>query len=890
MIGKTLGPYHVLDKLGEGGMGEVYRAHDTRLNRDVAVKVLPEGVASDPERRARLEREAQTVAALSHPNVLAVFDTGIHDGQLYVVTELLDGETLRERLLGGPLTPRKAIETAVEIARGLAAAHDKQLIHRDLKPENVFLVADGRVKILDFGLARHVASTGDASETVAAMTDPGTVLGTVGYMAPEQVRNQPIDARADLFAFGAVLYEMLTGRRAFRRDTHAETMTAILREDPPELLQVRPDLPPALERIVRHCLEKNLSDRFQTARDVAFALDALSGSGTTTTTVPAVGAPAVEQRRRLLPWLVAGGAVVTLAIVMIWVYGSTLPDQPSMTIGTATQVTTDDGLEIDPSLSADGKHLAYAAGPVLRTRIYRRAVAGGKPLPLTDGTVLPEFQPRWSPDGNRILYLAGHKGVMVGGAVRVVPEMGGESQFVASGDVTAAAWSHDGQEILLVRGDTLSAVPFPSVAERTIGKIPDAHSCVWSRANRIACVQGNRSGMVPGPALGNIAPSKIVTIPASGGAPVDVTEGEGFHQSPVWGPDGRELFFISSRHRTRDIYVGRILPDGRPDGEPTRITSGLNLMSIALSAYEKRLAYVAYSLRANIWTLPIPKGGPVDASTATSVTSGNQVVEQITVSPDERWLLYDSDRLGNADIYRIPITGGEPKALTTDQADNFAPDLSPDGRFITFHSYGSGEVGTKHVFIQSVDGGAAEALAPTKTHQAFPVWSPNGNAIAFLDQGLEAGVALGPFVVHRSPSGGWGKAQDLLRRGAGRPNWLDDQTLVYTLSGSIESMPALGGKPYVLYTPAPGSAEPQAMAPLPSEDGRVLYFVGRDADGQCSLWSIPRNGGKPRPLVTFGPSRPFTRCSYAAGAGRFFFRSEDHQSDISVAEVTRRVK
>jgi len=265
-------------------MGEVYRARDTRLERDVAIKVLPSSFAADPERRARFEREAKSVAALSHPNILAIYDTGLHEAQLFVVTELLHGETLRDALRSGALPVRKGIDIGVQIARGLAAAHDRGLVHRDLKPENVFVLADGRVKILDFGLAKSVATDATAGAMTAmavAATDPGTVLGTVGYMAPEQVRGQATDPRTDLFALGAVLYEIFTGKRAFQRDTAAETMTAILREDPPDLSLSRADLPPTLDRIVRHCLEKNPAERFQTARDVAFALEAFSGTAIT---------------------------------------------------------------------------------------------------------------------------------------------------------------------------------------------------------------------------------------------------------------------------------------------------------------------------------------------------------------------------------------------------------------------------------------------------------------------------------------------------------------------------------------------------------------------------------------------------------------------------------
>jgi hypothetical protein len=310
--GTRLGPYEVVASIGAGGMGEVYRARDTRLNRDIAIKVLPASFASDSERRERFEREAQAIAALSHPNIVAVHDTGTHDGQIYLVMELLQGETLRDRLKGGPLPARKAIEIGVQIARGLAAAHARNLVHRDLKPENVFLLADGHVKILDFGLARAVGTGTGASETVRVVTDPGTVMGTVGYMAPEQVRGQAIDQRADLFALGAVLFEMLTGQRAFRRDTPAETMTAILNDDPPAPGAGRAGLSPALDQIVAHALEKNPNERFQSARDVAFALESLSGSGAST----AVGVAAPRGRRW---WPIAALAAVPLAAAIgLW--------------------------------------------------------------------------------------------------------------------------------------------------------------------------------------------------------------------------------------------------------------------------------------------------------------------------------------------------------------------------------------------------------------------------------------------------------------------------------------------------------------------------------------------------------------------------------------------
>ncbi|MGQ0734338.1 MAG: protein kinase domain-containing protein [Acidobacteriota bacterium] len=368
--GHRLGPYEIVAAIGAGGMGEVYRAKDARLDREVAIKVLPASVAGDTERLARFEREAKAVAALSHPNILAIFDVGTERATggtetvvAYAVTELLEGETLRARIDGGALAPRKAIDCAVQLARGLAAAHDKGLVHRDLKPENVFLLRDGQVKILDFGLARQmVAPTGaGVSQTVAAVTDPGTVLGTVGYMAPEQVRGQAVDGRSDLFALGAVLYEMLAGRRAFAGDTAADTMTAILKEDPPELAGSRVEISPALDRIIRHCLEKNPAERFQSARDVAFALDALSGSNVSAGAAIAVGSARATRPRALLI-----AATVAAALVTGWLAGS-LGGRPEPTTGaraadvTYQPVTFDEGFVFAARFAQDGRTIVFSA-------------------------------------------------------------------------------------------------------------------------------------------------------------------------------------------------------------------------------------------------------------------------------------------------------------------------------------------------------------------------------------------------------------------------------------------------------------------------------------------------------------------------------------------------
>ncbi len=312
--GTRLGPYEILSPLGAGGMGEVYRARDKKLDRDVAVKVLPRDVAADPDALARFEREAKAVAALSHPNILAIFDFGTHEGTAYAVTELLEGETLRGKLAAGPIAQKQAVDYALQIARGLSAAHEKGIVHRDLKPENVFVSKDGHVKILDFGLAKKTETAGPEEQTSAPTgsrhTEPGVVMGTAGYMSPEQVKGLTVDHRTDIFSFGAILYELLSGRKAFARDTNAETMAAILMREPPELTESGWNVSPALDHIVRHCLEKDRDNRFQSAKDVAFALSEASAS-TTTSGVQLVAPPA----RKSKALIAIAAAFVVLAAV-----------------------------------------------------------------------------------------------------------------------------------------------------------------------------------------------------------------------------------------------------------------------------------------------------------------------------------------------------------------------------------------------------------------------------------------------------------------------------------------------------------------------------------------------------------------------------------------------
>jgi serine/threonine protein kinase len=367
-------------------MGEVYRARDTRLGRDVAIKVLPAALANDADRLQRFEQEARTIAALNHPNILGIHDIGGHDGAPFLVSERLEGQTLREKLVSGPLPARRAIEYALGIAEGLAAAHEKGFVHRDLKPENVFVTRDGRIKVLDFGLAKLVRpeENHEAAVTLTSpATLPGLVMGTAGYMSPEQVRGEPIDPRSDIFSFGAVLYEMLTGKRAFKRETSAETMTAILREEPQALNDAGWQGPLELQRILARCLEKNVARRFQSASDLAFAIESLNGTSTGTST--AKGMPQPKSRRAWLPWAIAAALLVGTAAREI----SRPAAAPANPLEKAHFTRVTDFKSVEAAISPDGRFVAFISDHDGPFDVWLTQVGTGRLINLTQGKAGP---------------------------------------------------------------------------------------------------------------------------------------------------------------------------------------------------------------------------------------------------------------------------------------------------------------------------------------------------------------------------------------------------------------------------------------------------------------------------------------------------------------------
>ena len=451
VAGQKIGPYEILAQIGAGGMGVVHRARDPRLGREVAIKVLPASFSADPERLQRFEQEARAAAALNHPNIVAVFDIGESDGAPYVVSELLEGETLRERLRTGALSTRKATDYGLQITRGLAAAHEKGIVHRDLKPENLFITHDNRIKILDFGLAKFTrpevtTDSGDAP-TLQVATDPGYVMGTVGYMSPEQVRGKPADHRSDLFAFGAILYEMLSGKRAFHGETPADTMSAILKEDPPELSETGRNVPPALARIVNHCLEKSPAQRFQSASDVAFALEALTDvSGTAKSGVHPIS---IGPRPRLIPAL--GVLALVLACTGTYVLGfrHSRYSTPSF-----HRLTFRRGTIMAARFSPDGQTIVYGhavEGRPVELFTTRFDSTDSRPLDLRRTQLLAI-----SSTGEMAVLLSAHSfgAFMESGTLAHLPLAGGAPREMLD-TVCGADWMADGSDLAVIHGGSM---------------------------------------------------------------------------------------------------------------------------------------------------------------------------------------------------------------------------------------------------------------------------------------------------------------------------------------------------------------------------------------------------------------------------------------------------
>ena len=740
--GVRLGPYEVLSRLGSGGMGDVWRARDTRLGRDVAIKVLPDDVAGNPRALARFEREARAAAALSHPNILALFDLGEQDGIHYSVAELLEGETLREVLRRGAIPIRRALDISEQIGRGLAAAHEKGLVHRDLKPENIFITKDGGAKLLDFGLAHHTAPLAGASDTqaptVSVLTSAGAVLGTVSYMSPEQAQGLPVDHRSDQFSLGIVLYEMLTGMRPFRGNSAAETLTAIIREEPVALEKAAPAVPPPVRWLSDRLLAKEPAGRFAATRDLAQDLAALRVhvSEATWPGLPATGGlgPA-SRRRRALTWAAAalGAVIIAFGAGIIIDRRATLASRSVSTpTPTFQRLTSFDGIETWPTLSPDGTTVAYEKTASGRTDVYVLRVGGQNPMNLTASLQEDCGEPSFSPDGRLI-------------AFRSESDGGGIFQMGATGEsirrITdfghTPAWFPDGRRIVVATeaavlpyfSNTSSAlwiVDVDSGARRqTVGRA--YQPSVSPHGLRIAYW-----GLSAGGGRRDIY--TIGSGDAGDGSATSVTQDAAMDWSPFWSADGRFLFFASNRNGTMNLW--RVAIDeasGKVHGDPEPATVPVSWTGpFGATTGGGRVVFASFEREYTLERVPFEPDAENMSGAAVPLARLVTDVVFPRVSPKGDLLTFDEVG-GRGSILLMKTDGTGLRRLTDDGFQNRGPNFSPDGRRIVFFS---DRTGTYDAWIIDVDGSGLIPITRSSTGSMLqrPIWSPDGKTIAVADR------------------------------------------------------------------------------------------------------------------------------------------------------------
>src|SRR3954469_4894813 len=758
--GTRLVCYEILAPLGEGGMGEVYRARDTKLNRDVAIKVLPELFAADPERLKRFEREAQTLAALNHPNIAQIYGvveipsavaTGPRPvGSMGLVMECVDGEDLSRRIERGTIPIDEAIATARQIAEALETAHEQGIVHRDLKPANIKLRPDGAVKVLDFGLAKAIAggpeglryegagvgpglplANSPTFTSPVAMTQLGVILGTAAYMAPEQARGKAVDKRADIWSFGCVLYEMLAGRRPFTGGELTDVLAAIVR-DAPDLAALPPATPSAVRGLVERCLEKDPRERL---RDMGEARIILSHP------MRAAAQPSVA-RPPSLSWVAIGVAGVILGGITAWWWTPRPVDAPAVT--SLRQLTEAPGAEIDPDISPDGRQVLYAAGPEGGRNLYLLRAGGGRAINLTPQSMSDNVQGAFSPNGERIAFHSSRDGgglfIMgaTGESVRRVTASGADPRWSPDGKRLAYATEpvHDPSS-RLTRSELWTAdVDSGATTKLSAG---DGVQPAWSPHGQRIAFWANTAGQ-----------RDIWTIAASGGAPVAVTKDAATDWAPEWSPDGRWIYFVSDRGGSPNLW--RIAVDestGVPSAPPQPVTNGVRGMASARFSQDgSRMVLGAVDRRFDLSLVDFDVAHPDAGAVRQTIRSAS--LGWCSPSHDASWLACTS-RTGQEDLVLLRADGSETRRLTDDAFKDRIPVWTPDDKTLVFMSTRSGQwqlwtIGADGAGLRQLTDLADEvhwgAVSPDGTRLALAAFVPGSFGVRFLELAKTAAMAL----------------------------------------------------------------------------------------------------------------------------------------------------
>jgi serine/threonine protein kinase len=806
-----LGRYEIRSQLGVGGMGEVYLARDPKINRDVAIKVLPAAFSSDPDRLRRFEQEAQAAGALNHPNILSIYDVDTHDGAPYVVSELLEGETLSQQLNGTALPVQKALGYALQTAQGLSAAHDKGIVHRDLKPDNLFLTKDGRLKILDFGIAKLIEPRGEIDPdtdlaTRKFNTAPGTVIGTIGYMAPEQVRGQRVDHRSDIFSLGVILYEMLSGRRAFHGESAIETLNAILKEDPPDLSELNSQINPAVERVVMHCLEKSPEQRFQSTKDVAFALDSLSKS-TSSRVLPAAFPLTPEltaeprRTRERLAWIAMGVCLLGLlaALPFAVAYWRRAPaDERVLSLSLLPPANVNvSGIVSAMALSPDGRRLAFVGSSEGQNRLWVRSLdsLSAQALPGTEGASNASL-PFWSPDSRFI-------GFVAGGKLKKIDASGGPPQ--------------------------------------TLCDVNDGRGGTWNREDIVVFASRN------GP---------LYRVSAQGGEPTPVTtldqsRFETSHRWPFFLPDGQHFLYFarSSQAEGGGIYVGSLATNQTKSLLPTSLLNAVyappgyllfirdaTLMAQRFDADKLQLSGEAFAVAEHIASNPgLARGAfSVSENGVLAYYSGSGARNQ------PLWFDRGGKQIGSLGELGLYFTMG----------------LSFDGKRVAINR-SDPQMGTNDLWLFDLLRGVPLRFTTDPGGESNPLWSPDGSRIVFTSN--RDGVGN---LYQKITSGGGN--EELLRKSS-EETWADDWTadgrfIVYQTFNAktkwdLWILPMSGDQQPIPYLQTQFNEEQAQVSP----DGKWIVYTS-DESGTTEIYAqtFPAAGGKVR-VSTDGGCQPTWR-------------------------------
>lgn len=839
--GLKLGPYEILSPLGSGGMGEVYRARDSRLGRDVAIKILPAELSADPDRLQRFEQEARLLGALNHPNLLAIFDVGNEQGRRYLVAELLEGKTLRERLHEGPLSQRKLVDYSTKIANGLAAAHEKGIVHRDLKPENIFVTNDEQVKLLDFGLAKYSTADPAGSEPTmthgAAGTAPGTVMGTVGYMSPEQVRGQAADSRSDIFSFGAILFEMVTGKRAFAAESAVETMTAILKSDPPEIDLEKSKVSPGVDRILRHCLEKNSADRFQSARDLGFALTALSGTGATA----ALAKMGDNSRRISIAWLWVLVGVSLAALFALWL--SLRGAQPHAALQQFAIPLR--GEANHPALSADGTMLAYTTPDEKTGESVINVQKIGSPQVVTLRGTEGASYPFWSPDNQFLAFYAD-------GKLKKIAVSGGVAQVLTlAPNGRSGSWGS--KNVILFSPQTGTAIwrinPDGTHAENVTGKmmldtesshrwpffLPDGEHFLFWGGDFANLDNDTQSGIY------------LSSLSAPGRKRVLLTHSNASYAN------GRIFYWEK----------GKGLVSAPFDAKSGAVGEERNILGDAVG-YQVSTYYAAFTVGQNGTVVYNPSAGAATSVLAWMDRSGKElsrlgapgIIANPTLSPSGDRVAIDRIDLkaNNVDIWIEDVNRGTASRFTFDPAEEVSPAWSRDAQTIAFRSVKA----ATSVKIKNAKGTEAEknvftSKAGTAEEYIVNAWSADDQRILCTAQTEKHTTSLNLVAVNGSGSTPFITGDASYSNGQFSP---DGKWVAYASNESgdweiyVTTYPAAAGKWQVSQG---GGTEPRWRG-----DGKEIFYIGPHG----TVTSVEVNAGD-----TFSAGVPRKLFAFQARAG-----------------------